>query len=69
MSTPEATTFAAHYQTLQACVESLRRMGVADLDDMLTQVDRASAAYKGCQERIQAVRQLLEERLGPADGA
>lgn len=69
MSTPEALSFATHYQALETSVDALRRMDVADLDQMLAQVDAASAAYKGCQERIQAVRRLLEQRLGPADSA
>lgn len=66
MSTPETQRFAEHYQDLRESVEALRQMDVADLDDMLTQVDRASKAYKGCQERIQAVKRLLEDRLDPA---
>lgn len=66
MSTPDTQRFADHYQELHQSVEALRRMGVADLDDMLTQVDRASRAYRGCQERIQAVKRLLDERLESA---
>lgn len=67
MSTPKAGSFSSHYTTLKSSVEALRQMDVADLDDMLTQVDRASKAYKGCQERIQAVKRLLELRLGDED--
>jgi exodeoxyribonuclease VII small subunit len=64
MSTPKAGSFSSHYFTLKSSVDALRQMDVADLDEMLTQVDRASKAYKGCQERISAVKRLLEQRLG-----
>lgn len=64
MSTPQAVSFATHYEALKNSVEELRQMDVADLDQMLAQVDRASQAYKGCQERIQAVKKLLDQRLG-----
>lgn len=67
MSTPETQRFSEHYQDLRQSVEALRQMDVADLDDMLAQVDRASRAYRGCQERIHAVKRLLEERLDPAE--
>lgn len=64
MSTHEAGSFSTHYNALRGSVEALRTLDVADLDEMLTLVDRASQAYKGCQGRILAVRKLLEQRLG-----
>jgi exonuclease VII small subunit len=64
MATAEAQGFSAHYLRLQQSVERLRGLDVADLDELLTLVDAASGAYKGCQQRIEAVRTLLDQRLG-----
>ena len=61
---PEATTaFAAHYRALQGSVERLRELDVADLDSLVGLVGQASAAYRGCKARIDAIRSLIGEQL------
>jgi len=67
MSTPAATQFATHYKTLQQSVERLRTLDVPDLDELVTLVDTANAAYRGCKARIDAVQGLLDASLAPAE--
>ncbi len=57
------TTFKQAYQTLQQHAETLRSQSEPDIDNLLTIVTEAVAAYKVCKARIDAVEQALEEAL------
>ena len=61
----EATeTFKQHYDNLRSIAEKMRSQSEPDIDALIPQVDSALASYKVCKERLDAVKQLLDERFG-----
>lgn len=67
MSTPKTQQFAENFSTLKTSVDRLKQLDVPDLDELVTLVSTASAAYQGCKARIAAVRELLGETLEAND--
>jgi exodeoxyribonuclease VII small subunit len=65
---PSAESFKVHYRTLRDIAQQLNNPGELDIDQLVPLVERATAAYKACRERIEQVEKLLEEQLGTADG-
>lgn len=59
----DSASFNANYQTLTEIAEKLRSQQTADIDSLVPMVERATLAYKACKQRIQAVKQALEEHL------
>lgn len=60
----ETSGYLANYAVLQETAKALREQKEADLDELIPMVDKALSAYKGCRDRIEAVRKMLDERLG-----
>lgn len=60
------TTFKESYGILQRHAEALRKQSEPNIDDLLRIVEESVAAYKVCQERIDAVETALEKALGGA---
>lgn len=61
-----STTFKESYSILQRHAETLRKQSEPNIDDLLRIVEESVAAYKVCQERIDAVETALEKALGGA---
>lgn len=57
------TTFKQAYGVLQQHAQTLRDQQEPNIDDLLTIVTESVAAYKTCQERIDAVEQALQKAL------
>lgn len=57
------TTFKESYGVLQRHAQTLRTQTEPNIDDLLSIVEESVAAYKVCQERIDAVEQALEKAL------
>lgn len=62
----KAKTFRDAYGVLQRHAQTLREQAEPNIDDLLAIVTESAAAYKVCQERINAVEQALEKALGAA---
>ncbi|AGX86934.1 exodeoxyribonuclease VII small subunit [Candidatus Symbiobacter mobilis] len=60
-------TFKAAYKTLKTNADTLRKQHEPNIDDLLQIVTESVAAYKICQERINAVEKALEKALHDAD--
>ena len=56
-------TFKEAYGVLQQHAQTLRVQQEPNIDDLLTIVTESVAAYKTCQERIDAVEKALEKAL------
>ena len=63
------TTFKEAYGVLQQHAQTLRDQQEPNIDDLLTIVTESVAAYKTCQERIDAVEKALEKALSDAGAA
>lgn len=59
-------TFKEAYGVLQQHAQTLRDQHEPNIDDLLTIVTESVAAYKTCQERIDAVEKALEKALSDA---
>lgn len=59
-------TFKEAYGVLQHHAQTLREQQEPNIDDLLTIVTESVAAYKTCQERIDAVEKALEKALSDA---
>ena len=57
------TTFKQAYAVLQQHAQTLRDQQEPNIDDLSTIVTESVAAYKTCQERIDAVEKALEKAL------
>ena len=60
----KAKTFREAYAILQQHAQTLRNQSEPNIDDLLSIVTESVAAYKICQERIDAVEKALEKALG-----
>ena len=60
--------YAANRATLRAIAAKLQEETDIDIDELVPLIDRASAAYKICRDRIETVEKLLADRL-PADSS
>lgn len=59
--------FNAAYKILQQNAEILRAQDDLDIDKLVPIVEQSAAAYRVCKERIDAVRQALQEHLKEPD--
>ncbi len=66
MSESKNDSYLANYAVLQETAKALREQKEPNLDELIPMVDQALSAYKACRGRIDAVRQMLDERLGDA---
>ena len=62
-------TFKEAYGVLQDHAQTLRDQQEPNIDDLLTIVTESVAAYKTCQERIDAVEKALEKALSDTGAA
>lgn len=62
-STQTTPTFKEAYATLQKNATTLRDQKEPNIDDLLRTVTESVAAYKVCQERVDAVELALAEAL------
>ncbi|AET95189.1 hypothetical protein BSFA1_84460 (plasmid) [Burkholderia sp. SFA1] len=62
--TPEATSFKEAYAKLKQTAETMRSQQEPDIDALVPMVDSAVANYAICTQRIEAVRLLLNQKLG-----
>ena len=60
-------TFKEAYGVLQKHAQVLREQKEPNIDDLLKIVTESVAAYKVCQERIDAVEKALAEALAGTD--
>lgn len=60
--------YAANRATLREIAAKLQEETDIDIDELIPLIDRASAAYKVCRDRIEMVEKLLADRL-PADSS
>ena len=69
METDDSGSYAKNREILRTIAERLRTETEIDIDELIPLVDQASAAYKICRERVDAVEKLIKERLpqNPAD--
>ncbi len=63
------TTFQHHYANLRAIAEQMRSQQEPDLDELVPLVDSALESYHACRERLDTVKQMLDERFDPAHEA
>ncbi len=63
METDERESYAANRGALKTIAERLRRETDIDIDELIPLIDQASAAFKVCRERVDAVEKLIAERL------
>lgn len=70
MNTPKATrkrkratpkSFQSAFQMLKENANNLQQQDEPDIDNLMTTVEESIAAYKVCQERIDAVQKALDE--------
>ena len=61
-------TFKDAYGLLQRHAQTLREQREPNIDDLLQIVTESVAAYKVCQERIDAVERALEATLSSVNG-
>ena len=57
-------SFNENYETLKTIAEQIRNEGnkeIPDIDNLLPMVEKATAAYKACKVRLNAVEQALAE--------
>lgn len=59
--------FKSAYDMLKANAAMLQQQDEPDIDNLMTTVEESISAYKVCQERIDAVKQALDETF--ADNA
>lgn len=62
MNDPETQSFSLHYARLKQIADTLRQQQEPDIDALIPLIDEASAAYKACRQRIDAVRALFDLR-------
>jgi len=57
--------FNDNYETLKQISDDLSRQsqGEPDIDGLIPKVERATAAYKACKARLDAVEKVLKEQL------
>jgi exodeoxyribonuclease VII small subunit len=61
-------SFKEAYGVLQKHAQVLREQKEPNIDDLLKIVTESVAAYKVCQERIDAVEKALSEALAGSEG-
>lgn len=71
--TEETNTFAANYKVLQEIAEKFRKQtgsnnAVPDIDNMVSDVERAATAYKACKERLETIKNAVEGQLPQESG-
>lgn len=59
--TTTPTTFKDAYHILKTNADNLERSEELDIDNLVTTIEESIAAYKICQERIQAVEKALSQ--------
>ncbi len=59
--------YAQNREILRQVAERMRNETDIDIDELIPLIDRASAAYKVCRERVEAVEKLIRERLPQPD--
>lgn len=64
----QTESFKDNYNTLKQIAETLRTQQEPDIDALIPMVDRATAAYKVCKARIDAVKQAFSEKVPTQDG-
>lgn len=64
----DETTFKEAYGVLQRHAQTLRERREPNIDDLLQIVTESVAAYRVCQERIDAVEKALDATLSSLDG-
>lgn len=62
-------SFKEAYGVLQQHAQTLRNQQEPNIDDLLTIVTESVAAYKTCQQRIEAVEKALEKALSDMEAA
>jgi len=62
-----AGIYAQNREILRGIAERLRTETDIDIDELIPLVDQASAAYKACRQRVEAVEKTILERLPPTD--
>jgi exodeoxyribonuclease VII small subunit len=60
--TEQSKSFKENYVTLKQVAETLRTQQEPDIDALIPLVDKATAAYKICKERIDAVKKAFSEK-------
>ena len=63
----DTNRFKEAYDVLQKHAQTLREQQEPNIDDLLTIVSESVAAYKVCQERINAVEAALTQALAGAE--
>ena len=58
-----AQTYAQNRETLRVIAERLRIETDIDIDELIPLIDQATAAYRACRARVEAVERILQERL------
>jgi len=59
-NTLDTQSFNTNYQALKSIAETLRDQKEPDIDALVPMVEEATAAYKVCSARLQAVEQALK---------
>lgn len=67
--TEQADSFKANYAVLQQIASDLRNQQEPDIDALIPLVDKATAAYKQCKNRIEAVKQAFLEHYPQANNS
>lgn len=65
--TKQSESFKTNYATLQKIATKLRNQQEPDIDALIPMVEEATAAYKRCKIRIEAVRKAFLEHYPEAD--
>lgn len=64
--TEQSGSFKENYATLQKIANDLRTQQEPDIDALIPMVDQATAAYKQCKKRIEAVKKAFLEHYPQA---
>jgi len=59
-NTLDTESFNTNYQALKSIAETLRDQKEPDIDALVPMVEEATAAYKVCSARLEAVEQALK---------
>ena len=63
----QTESFKENYAKLKQIAETLRTQQEPDIDALIPMVDQATAAYKVCKARIDAVKQAFSEKMPGQD--
>lgn len=63
MSAKESNSFKENFSILKQVTEKLQNAEEIDIDELIPLLDKAKKAYDECKDRLDAVEEMLKQRL------